>query len=204
MFLQKFLQIILWLPAKILLPTKVVGKKNLVKGGAIYACNHQSSLDIPTLSLNLVRKQHYLAKMEYFKKGKKSFLYRCDAIPINRENPDLSSIKKCLQLLKEDKIITIFPEGTRKNKYPLENFKAGIAIFAIKSQKPVIPMWIVKKPKILRFNTLKIGEPLYFNEFIGKKLSDDVIKNAESKIYYGLKQLSIDVKKLNKKNLNLV
>lgn len=204
MFLQKFLQILLWVPAKLLLPTKVIGKKNLVKGGAIFACNHQSALDIPTLSLNIIRKQHYLAKIEYFKKGKKSFLYRCDAIPINRDNPELSSIKKCLQVLKEDKILTIFPEGTRKNKYPLENFKAGIAIFAIKSQKPVIPMWIVKKPKILRFNILKIGKPIYFDEFKGQKLTDEVLQNAEKKIYFALKQLSTNINKISKKNFNLL
>lgn len=202
MFIYKFFQILLWLPSKIFLPTRVIGKKSLVKTGAIFVCNHQSMLDIPILSLNIFRMQHYLTKSEFFKNGKKSFFSKFGAIPIDREKPELSSIKQCLCILKSDKVLTIFPEGTRKNKYPLEHYKGGTAMFAVKSNKPVIPMWIVKKPGLFKFNTLKIGKPLNFSEL--QKTDANYIKQVDEMIYLSLKQLSVNTKKPNKKNLFLI
>lgn len=182
MFWYKFFQTLLWIPSKLVMPTKVIGKKNLPKGGAVLICNHQSVLDIPTIGLNIYKQQHFLGKKELFEKKIKSKFYKTlGGIPIDRQNPGLDSIKQCLSVLKNDQRLLVFPEGTRKEQHNLQDFKSGAIMFAIKAKKPIVPMWIDKKPKMFRYNTLRIGEPIYFDEYFGKKLSQDQ-ENQANKI----------------------
>ena len=190
MFLYKFFQTILWLPSKILLPTKVKGKKNLPKGGAILICNHQSTLDIPTISLNIYKKHKFLGKKELFEKKIQGKLYKTlGGIPINRDNPELSSIKECIKILKNDQRLLVFPEGTRNQDNNLKDIKLGVLVFALKAKKPIVPMWIDKKPKLLRFNTLRIGKPIYLDEYYDKKLSQEQMTCLENEVIQALLEL---------------
>lgn len=190
MFWYKFIQTLLWVPSKILLPTKVIGKNNLPKGGAVLICNHQSALDIAIIGLNIYKQQKFLGKKELFEKKFKANLYKAlGCIPINREKPELSSVKECIKVLKNDQRLLVFPEGTRKQNNDLENIKLGVAIFAIKAKKPIIPMWIEKKPKLLRFNTLKIGKPIYLEEYYDKKITDQEMQQIEKRLKNNLLEL---------------
>ena len=190
MFWYKFAQTVLWLPSKIFLPTKVVGKKNLPKGGAILICNHQSALDIVLLGLNIYKKQRFLAKKELFEtKAKKRFYSSLGGIPVDREKPELSTIKTCIKVLKDDQRLLVFPEGTRKKVNDLQDLKFGFLMFALKAKKPIVPMWIDKRPKLFRFNTLRIGKPIYLNEYFDKKLSEQENKLIEEKILTELSYL---------------
>ncbi len=161
-----FIKIILFIPFLILFPCKIVGKKNIPKGKAILVCNHISNIDYIYLWNYIWRKQFVLAKQELFK-GKlvTSFLKKMGGIPVDRNSINISVIKKCLQVLKKDKILTIFPEGTRnKTNQDLLEFKAGASIFSIKAQAPIIPLYIKKRPHFFWINKVVVGEPIYFDE----------------------------------------
>lgn len=192
MFFYKFFQILFSLPIRLLFPTRVYGRENLIKkGGAIYICNHQSNADVLILGTTLWRSQHFLAKKELFKKPFLGlFLKIIKSIPITRENPELSSIKRSLKVLQKNKILTIFPQGTRTSSNKMENVKNGVIMFASKGQKPIIPIWIEKKPKFFRFNKMYIGKPIYLTEVFGKKVSDEELNLAEQKILDAYKDLS--------------
>ncbi len=161
-----FIKIIAFLPFWILYPTFVKHKKNLPKGKCIIIANHRSNID-PLLLLNMFwREQHCVAKKELFKnKVLGGFLKKMHAIPIDREKVEISTIKLCLNTLKNNKMLTIFPEGTRnKTKEPLLEIKNGASIFAVKSNAPVVPVWIKKKPRLFCFNTIIVGEPFYITQ----------------------------------------
>ena len=174
---------LVYLPILILFPTKVVGKQNLPKGGAIYICNHQSYADVAILGNYIRRSQYFLAKKELFEKPiLKWVLKGMKVIPIDRQKPELSSIKKCLQVLKNDKILTIFPQGTRAKKAKMEGLKDGVIMFSQKSQKPIVPMWLERTPKVFRRNRLHIGKPIYLTELYDKKYTQEELEAAEKKI----------------------
>lgn len=161
-----FIKIILFIPFLILFPCRIVGKKNIPKGKAILVCNHISNIDYIYLWNYIWRKQFVLAKQELFK-GKlvTGFFKKMGGIPVDRNNINISVIKNCLQVLKKDKILTIFPEGTRnKTSQDLLEFKAGASIFSIKSQAPIIPLYIKKRPHFFWPNKVVVGEPIYFDE----------------------------------------
>lgn len=62
---------------------------------------------------------------------------KLNAFPVDRENPGPSTIKVPRKLLKEEKVIGIFPSGTRTtNQVPL---KRGAVTIAAYSNVPIIP-----------------------------------------------------------------
>ena len=50
-------------------------------------------------------------------------------------------------------------------------------------------MWIDKKPKLLRFNTLRIGKPIYLDEYYDKKLSQEQMTCLENEVIQALLEL---------------
>lgn len=186
-----FLYVITWLFVKIFYPCKVVGKKNMLKQGGIYVCNHYSNVDVAYFGNYLNKKFYYLAKKELFKtKFKAWFLRQLGAIKIDREKVDIQATKKCLKLLKDKKRLVIFPEGTRnKINQDLQEIKNGSAMFAIKSKTPIIPVHIEKKAKLFHRNKLIIGEPFELSKFYDLKINSEVLTKASKVIEEKMQEL---------------
>lgn len=176
------IKIITFLPFLILFPCRIVNKKKLPKGRAIIVCNHKSNIDYIYLFTHIWRKQYVLAKQELFKnKFVSGFFRKCGGIPVDRDNISISTVKNCIKVLKEEKLLTIFPEGTRnKTDQDLLEFKAGASVFSIKTNAPIIPMYIKKKPRCLGFNKVIVGEPIYFDDSFkgeeGTKRANEIIR----------------------------
>lgn len=176
-----FIQIIVALPIRMLFPTKIIGKKNIPKGACIISSNHTSNMDAVMLAVKTWEKKYYLAKKELFKNKLFGFiLKKCGAVKIDRQANDVTAIKNCLTILKNNKKLVIFPEGTRVHNENMElgEVKHGVAMFAIKAKVPIVPMFITKTPKIFRRNRIYIGEPFTLEEFYGKKLTEEELKSA--------------------------
>ena len=176
-----FIQIIAALPLRMLFPTKIIGKKNIPNGACIISSNHTSNMDAVMLAVKTWEKKYYLAKKELFKNKLFGFiLKKCGAVKIDRQANDVTAIKNCLKILKNNKKLVIFPEGTRvhNENMQLGEIKHGVAMFAIKAKVPIVPMFITKTPKIFRRNRIYIGEPFTLEEFYGKKLTEEELKSA--------------------------
>lgn len=176
-----FMQILTNIPLRILYPTKFIGKNNIPKGACIIASNHKSNLDAILLATHTWEKKFYLAKKEIFEKKSSAFLFKSiGAIKIDREANDIGAIKECLKVLKNNKKLVIFPEGTRTNNLDnqLGQVKQGVTMFAIKGKVPVVPMFILNKPKAFRRNKIFIGKPFTLDEFYDKKLTAEELERA--------------------------
>lgn len=175
------IKILSWPFLFLFLPTRVKNRKNIKKGkNYIFVCNHTTNLDVVLLFHNIHRRQYVLAKKELFSSKLKSWFFkRMYAIPVDRQNVDLHTVKTCIGLLKNGKTMTIFPEGTRnKENQDLQAVKNGAAMFAIKSGVEILPIHIAKRPRLFRFNTLTFGEPFSLNQFSGQKLTKEVLDEA--------------------------
>ena len=151
----------------LLLPTKVVNKKNMPKRkkqNVIVCCNHTSNFDAVVLDIRLRHKLYYLSKKEMFKnKFFGFFLKKLGCIKVDRSKPDITAIKTCLKTLNEGKNLGVFPQGTRGQEGDIDvaTVKDGVAVFSLRTGKPVLPMALVRKPKIFRRNMLVVGELIY-------------------------------------------
>ncbi|AXI07826.1 1-acylglycerol-3-phosphate O-acyltransferase [Oceanobacillus sp. 143] len=154
---------------------KVFQKEKIpTSGGYVIACTHTGWVDILWLGVSLLPvKIHYMAKKELFQSGFTKWLMNAlNAFPVDRENPGPSSIKTPRKLLKEDKVVGIFPSGTRTSEeVPL---KRGAVTIAAYGKVPIVPAAYVgpnnfsdllkrQKPKII------FGDPIYLSEEQPKK-----------------------------------
>ena len=100
---------------KIFYQAEIKGLENVPKDGALIFCgNHRSYLDPPLMVVTAKRDMKFLAKEELYKNKFLAFLgWAFEAIPVKRDEKDVSVIKKSLKDLKEGKCIALFPEGTR-------------------------------------------------------------------------------------------
>lgn len=108
------------------------------------------------------------------------FCKKLKAIEVNRDGNDVRAVMDSLKCLKNGEKISLFPEGTRnKTDAEMLPFKSGAAVMAIKAKVPVVPMMIYKKPKPFRLNHILMGEPFEFTEYYGRKMTDDLVKEAD-------------------------
>jgi 1-acyl-sn-glycerol-3-phosphate acyltransferase len=160
---------------------KVYQKENLPKSGSyVIACTHTGFVDILWLGVaTLPTEIHYMAKKELFEtKFLKWLMERLHAFPVDRENPGPSAIKTPRKLLKQGKVVGIFPSGTRSSEgAPL---KRGAVTIAAHADVPIVPAAYVGpnnfkdlfkriKPRLI------YGEPMYLPEGLSKKEGMDVL-----------------------------
>ena len=118
------------------------------RGAAILACNHVSYLDWMFLPL-VVRWRHisFLAKSEYFTgtglrgRWQRFFFTATGQVPIDRSGSDASSaaLRTAARLLREGKLVGIFPEGSRSRDGRLNRGRTGLARIAAETGVPVVP-----------------------------------------------------------------
>lgn len=170
--------ILAFLPLTLLFPTIVVGRKNLKKGKCIITSNHRSNMDAIIVYHKFGRKLHFLAKKELFEnKALGSFLRSIGCVSIDRQGTDIKAMKTTLELLKNNKTVAIFPQGTRAHTEDFD-IKNGVCMFAIKAKAPIVPIYIKKKPRLFCINKIYVGEPFELREFYDKKLTKEVLDEA--------------------------
>ena len=174
-------KILMWIPIMIFHPTSIKGKKNLPKGRAILSVNHRSNWDYVLFGINSTTKYRVLAKKELFRNKFFGFILRnFGGIEIDREANDINAIKTCMKVLKDDKKLLVFPEGTRLKDESLVmgEIKSGLALIAIKTKTPIVPVWVRNKPKLFRRSIYYIGKPFELDQFYGKKLDEQTLQEA--------------------------
>lgn len=198
-------RIICYIPLSIFHPTCVKGKKNLPKGKAILCCNHLSNWDIPLYYLNTSQHLKILAKKELFKKKFNGAILKAyGGIPIDRDGNDINAIKECMKALKKDKKLMIFPEGTRlkDDSKILGEFKSGLALIAIKTKTPIVPIWNAKRPKVFHRSVFVIGKPFELEEFYGKKIDEETLAEANKVVMQKMLELRQEYLDLQNKRKN--
>ena len=126
----------------IMFKVEIIGKENIPEtGNGVICSNHYSNYDPVSTAIYLDRLPHYIAKKELFKNKLFSWvLDQLGVFPIDRKvSMDMKAVKTAIKLLKEGKIVGIFAEGRRVKAGEDVAAKAGVALFAMKGNAPVIP-----------------------------------------------------------------
>lgn len=126
---------------------RVKGNENIPEGPFILAPNHQSSFDGMFVAAYLTNQQmkrtYFYAKEKHIRKRWLKFLASRNNIIIVDLNKDLKeSIQKMAEVLKQNRSLIIFPEGTRTVTGELGEFKKTFAILASELQIPIVPVAI--------------------------------------------------------------
>jgi len=136
---------------KLLFRVRIEGKTNLPRrGGVILASNHRSYLDPVVLGLLTRRKINFMAKDDLFRNPVfGTLIKRLGAFPVTRERLDRKSYLEALQLLKDGRVLALFPEGTRMNLPQLGPLHKGAVKLAYETKAPIVPVFIKGTDKAL-------------------------------------------------------
>ena len=162
---------------------KVIGKENFPTDGGVLLCsNHISNLDPPTVGIAAPRQVYFMAKEELFSApviGK--ILPHINAFPVKRGMSDREALRKGLGVLKEGKVLGLFPEGTRSETGELGKGLAGAGFFALRSKAQIVPCAVIGPYKPFKRLKVVIGKPIDFDVYRKNKVSaeeaTDIIMN---------------------------
>ena len=184
---------------------KINGLDNVPrKGPIIIAANHTSYMDHLLISSAIIpyvdKKVHFLAKKEHFDGLFQRIWHNyVGAIPLDRKAGGKEALDLAVKALKNNKIIGIYPEGTRSLTGKLQKAKTGIARLALLSKAPVLPIGLIGTFEImpkgkyapkLRRAIVNIGKPLYFSEYHNKKINKKVLNEITIRIMKEVAKLS--------------
>ncbi|MBP1933477.1 lysophospholipid acyltransferase family protein [Ammoniphilus resinae] len=170
---------------------EIIGLENVpLQGGVILCSNHKNNLDPPFIASPIQRQVHFMAKEELFKIPVISYLVKqFGAYPVKRGMSDKGALKKSLQILKEGKVLGIFPEGTRSKDGKLGKPYPGAALFALKSEAAVIPTAVIGDWKMFQSMRVVYGKPINMTELRQQKVTSALTEEASGKIMKEIQQL---------------
>lgn len=185
-YLRKFLRVIVNIIFALFYKVEVVNNRNVPeKGAALLCANHISEFDMFFIGYGIRRWVHYIAKEELFKNPVFGWILRkLGAFPVKRGKGDIGAIRTALRLLDEGHIVGIFPEGTRTKDKNRKNIKIkpGVAMIAINSAVPVIPVALQGSFKPFSHVKVIYGEPFELNLDKNRKYTNEELTEISRSI----------------------
>ncbi|MDO5496230.1 MAG: lysophospholipid acyltransferase family protein, partial [bacterium] len=127
-----------WLLGRGFWNTQIIGREHVPEQGpVIVASNHIGVADGPLVHIAIPRPPHIMTKIEMMRSRIGFFLRWAGEFPVDRKN-GRRALQIALDLLKEGRVVALFPEGTR-GAGSAGGIKAGVAWLAQHSGAPVVP-----------------------------------------------------------------
>lgn len=141
---------------------EVIGADNIPSTGGVLLCsNHIDNLDPPIVGISSPRTIHFMAKEELFNVPVlKTLLPSIHAFPVKRGMSDKQALRTGLQILKDGKVLGLFPEGTRSKTGELGQGLSGAGFFALRTDAKVIPCAIIGPYKPFKKLKVVFGSPV--------------------------------------------
>jgi 1-acyl-sn-glycerol-3-phosphate acyltransferase len=117
------------------------------QGPLIIAANHASNLDAPVIGSwvipRLGRRIHWLGKKELFDWPIVGWLAANGGVhPVDRGAADVDAFRLAQRILDEGHVLFVFPEGTRSPDGALGEARDGVALLALRTGAPIVPLGI--------------------------------------------------------------
>jgi 1-acyl-sn-glycerol-3-phosphate acyltransferase len=145
-------------------------------GPAIVIMNHKALIDPFVCGAFCNRMMGYMAKKELFRNPVlRRLIVELGAFPVDRGAGDREALRTALEVLVAGNVLLMFPEGHRQRDDQVHEFMPGVAMIALKSGAPVLPLAVDGTQYMLRDGrlgrpTLKaaMGPPMCFDDLPGR------------------------------------
>ncbi len=167
------------------------------EGPALIISNHRSPVDPLAMWLNhhlafrraAKRVTGHLMAAEYYDIFGIAWICRAmQSIPVARDGSDIKPLRDVLRRFKQKDLIVIFPEGgITGDGINLKAASSGVAWLALRSNVPVIPVFISGTPRVesmvASFWThsrifMTYGEPIDLSQYHGKKINEELLDDV--------------------------
>ncbi len=159
--------------ARLIARVEISGVENVPQaGGLLIVSNHLANIDPLIVGMCFRRELHFMAKAELFRNPLLTRLITSlHTFPVRRGEPDRAALRHAEGLLREGRVVAVFPEGHRSVAGAVQDSKGGIALIARRGNAPILPVAITgtehltlsalrawrpwRRPTV----TISIGEP---------------------------------------------
>jgi 1-acyl-sn-glycerol-3-phosphate acyltransferase len=116
-------------------------------GPLIIAANHASNLDPVVIGAHVLprlgRRIQWMGKKELFSWPIVGVVARQGGVhPVDRGSADVEAFRLASRILDEGHLLLVFPEGTRSHDGALGPARDGVAVLALRSGAPIVPVGI--------------------------------------------------------------
>ncbi|MBQ4075091.1 MAG: 1-acyl-sn-glycerol-3-phosphate acyltransferase [Clostridia bacterium] len=170
-----------------LLPVKYHNPTGMDREGPyMLLANHQSWIDPVIIAVGCrAHEIRFVGKKELTKNKALAWLVtKLHMITVDRHNTDLQAMRQCNQVLREGKVLGIFPEGTRHLPDMMSEVETGAAVLAFRSKALVLPVYIQNKLKLFRRTHVYVGDPMPLSDLYEQGMNADTIQEMCSRIQH--------------------
>lgn len=142
------------------------------RDGAILAMNHTGFTDPFVTSICFWYRRVFFLAAETVMKGKlRTLLLKgTGCIRIDRNISDLEAVKKCVELLKDGRMLTVFPQGGLTDEEAAVKVKSGAVLMALQAGVPIIPMYSLQREHWYERKVVVVADPIDCRDYITKKI----------------------------------
>ena len=172
------LYVIVWPYFRLIHPVRAVGRENIPEGPVVICPNHSTAGDpfYVVFAFGYRCPMRAMAKVQIMRLPFIGWLLgKAGVFGVDRDTTDVRAVRTAMKFLKEGDKLLMFPEGTRVHEGEGVQAKVGAALFATRTGVPLLPVYIQRKKKRFRRNTVVIGEP-YYPEYQGRKPTNEELQ----------------------------
>ncbi len=178
-------RIVAFLIVKILFPVKYHGKEKFsLEAPYILVSNHKSWMD-PLIMAQPCKKYEvrFVGKKELNANPMVTkLLDKLHMITVDRHNTDLAAMRQCFRVLRDKKVLGIFPEGTRHLPDLMSEVETGTSVLALRANVPLLPVYISRKLRFLRLTHVYVGEPMDVSDLAAQGMDAAVVEQMTQRI----------------------
>jgi len=154
------------------------------EGPYMLLSNHLSWIDPVVIAVGCrAHEIRFVGKKEITKNKFLAWLVgKLHMITIDRHNTDMQAMRLCNQVLKEGKVLGIFPEGTRHLPDMMSEVETGAAVLAFRSKATVLPVYIQNKLKFFSRAHVYVGDPISFSDLYEQGMNPETIQQFCSRV----------------------
>lgn len=136
--------------------------KGRIKGGALLAANHTTFSDpfVVGSAFWYRRLNFFTADVVMSTKTREKLLKAAGAIKVNRSIADIEAVRSAVEVLKEGRLLLIFPEGGVQAVGDVQPIKSGAALMALQAGVPIIPLFICYNARWYYRRRVIVGDPI--------------------------------------------
>lgn len=154
--------------------------------------NHISNWDPISIAISCKQWEiSFLAKESLFKFKPLGWLIRkLHAMPVARGGgSNMAVMRNSLSVLREGRVLGIFPEGHRYHTGQIEKMETGVAVIAFKSGLPLVPVFIGGKYRLFGKIRVFVGEPIDIDDLREQGSSTETLEAIKDRLQEALMTL---------------
>ena len=172
---------------------KASGREHFPKDqNCILIGNHIHAIDPVTLAVFYKANEiHFIAKESIFEnRWLARILTKLHAFPVNRGETDMRAMRQAVQVLRDGHVLGIYPEGHRQKDRTVKAIETGVAVIALRSGVPVVPVYVSGHYRPFGRLRLTVGPPIPLDDIRSGRADTEALETVKRRVVESLNALA--------------